>query len=170
MTANPPTRPRISTTDAVSDPRTSDDAETPRALWNPSLQDERQGMDYLSPAMAPRSGSSNKGKGRAQDDEPVREGQGYGYEEPEYLTVRRSNSRTRSTNGQHRERDGYEEGDLEMGVGNRNGVGVGELEGGAGAYPPVSEEDAEERRIKDVSLGFPDSFRGRLVADLHDPP
>lgn len=148
MTANPPSRPRISTTtdDHVSDPRTSDDALTPRALWNPSLKDERSGMDYLSPA--PRSGSSSlKGKGRAQDDKE------YGYEEPEYLTVRRSNSRTR--NGQHGERDGYEEGDLEMGVGNRSGVGVGELDGGGGAYPPVSEEDAEERRIKDVSAFFP---------------
>jgi hypothetical protein len=38
-------------------------------------------------------------------------------------------------------------------VGNREGLGVMELENGA-AYPPVSEEDAEERRIKDVSTAY----------------
>lgn len=129
-------------------------------------------MDYLSPEMVPRSRSgSRKGKGRAQDlvvdDDGGRatrviEAHDYeAYQEPEYLTVRRHSARTRSVDGQERGEEGgrvmYDgREDLEMGregvVGNRNGVGVVELENAGAAYPPVSEEDAEERRIKEVGF------------------
>lgn len=150
-------RPSISTAPGDLVPRTSDDAPTPRAQWNPTLETHQPAMDYLSPDMAPSSRTgSRKGKGRAVDDGEALGG----YEEPEYLTVRRHNSRTRSVDG-HEVRDGREveytgREDLEMGmqglVGNRDGVGVVDLENAGSAYPPVSEEDAEERRIKDVSL------------------
>ena len=147
--------------------RTSEDAPTPRAQWNPNLESTVPppvAVEYLSPDMAPplsRPGS-RKGKGRAMDDaRDGGNGEGtYGYEEPEYLTVRRHAQRTRSADGQESQHDamgGYSgRGDLEVAiqgaVGNRNGVGVVDLESAGAAYPPVSEEDAEERRIKDVSF------------------
>jgi hypothetical protein len=155
-------RPRVSTAqaDTIPDPRASDDLPTPRAEWNPRLQPHRTDMDYLSPN-AQRS-SSDKGKGRSLDveEDPF----GYeAYQEPEYLTVRPHAQRNRSgeserpfmASDEEPRRGTYQphQGDLEMGmdsVGNREGLGVMELENGA-AYPPVSEEDAEERRIKDVS-------------------
>lgn len=158
-------RPRISTAqaDTLPDPRTSDDLPTPRAEWNPHLQPQRTDMDYLSPN-AQRS-SSDKGKGRSLDveEDPF----GYeAYQEPEYLTVRPQAQRNRSgeserpfiASDEEPRRGTYQphQGDLEMGmdsVGNREGLGVVELENGA-AYPPVSEEDAEERRIKDVSTAY----------------
>ena len=79
-------RPSISTAPGDLVPRTSDDAPTPRVQWNPTLGPHTPAMDYLSPDRAPpsRTGSS-KGKGRAVDDGQALDG----YEEPEYLTVRR---------------------------------------------------------------------------------
>lgn len=142
----------------------SDDVTTPRAQSNPHFQPQRSEMDHLTPNMAPQRSESSKGKGRAQEEEQARSDEAYGYEayrEPEYLSVRPHPQRTRSGEFQQplypdvEPRGGtYQQrhNDLEMGmdsVGNRNGVGAMEL--GNAAYPPVSEEDAEERRIKEVS-------------------
>lgn len=103
----------------------------------------------------------------------------YGYEtqyqEPEYLTVdqpvpRRplssgdSYDRRQHQHQQHQQRhyDNEQRGtydsrgmdDPELGgVGNQQGLGVEDLSpavGATGAYPPVSEEEAEERRIQEV--------------------
>ena len=164
-----PPRPRISTTDddILPGSGSSDDVPTPRAEWNPHLQPHRSDMDYLSPHTAPQRSNSNKGKGRSLD---IEEDGAYGYEayqEPEYLTVRPHPQRNRSGESERPlvypddepRRGTYEQpqGDLEMGmdsVGNREGLGAMELGNGAGVYPPVSEEDAEERRIKEVSMAF----------------
>lgn len=156
-------RPSISTTEDA-EPRQSDDLPTPRAEWNPHLQPHRTDMDYLSPN-AQRS-NSGKGKGRSLDVETDGSFGYEAYQEPEYLTVRPHPQRNRSGESERplvfpdeEPRGGtYErqQGDLEMGmdtIGNREGPGAMELGNGA-AYPPVSEEDAEERRIKEVSIAL----------------
>ncbi|KAJ9114041.1 hypothetical protein QFC22_005861 [Naganishia vaughanmartiniae] len=133
----------------------------------------RKGKERAISSTAP--GFNHEQQGYDQEQE-----QGYGYQEPEYLTVHDSNN----AQGPHRPispRDSYnphvhrdhvhkeqhERGpydsrrmdDPELGgagVGNQQGLGVEDLSsaaaGGeliAGAYPPVSEEEAEERRIQE---------------------